>query len=135
MSDQNDYTLILKHLEKLELKMDGLATDLQQTNIEMAKLSGMKHALQDLKSWKENVESIVNPEDLREMKRGLAEIKTATEDMDKVEEEIRTIKEEKAKDREEIDDLKMFKTKAKTVVAILATLFTAAITVLGWFLS
>ena len=79
-----DYTLILKHLEKLEDKIDGLATDLQQTNIEMAKLSGMKHALQDLKAWKENVESIVNPEDLREMKRSLAEIKTASEDMDEV---------------------------------------------------
>ena len=130
-----DYTLILKHLEKLEDKIDGLATDLQQTNIEMAKLSGMKHALQDLKAWKENVESIVNPEDLREMKRSLAEIKTASEDMDKVEEDIRTIRAEKAKDREEIDDLKMFKTKAKTVIAIFAALFTAAISVLGWFLS
>ena len=130
-----DYTLILKHLEKLEGKIDGLATDLQQTNIEMAKLSGMKHALQDLKAWKENVESIVNPEDLREMKRSLAEIKTASEDMDKVEEDIRTIRAEKAKDREEIDDLKMFKTKAKTVIAIFAALFTTAISVLGWFLS
>lgn len=130
-----DYTLILKHLEKLEDKIDGLATDLQQTNIEMAKLSGMKHALQDLKAWKENVESIVNPEDLREMKRSLVEIKVAAEDMDKVEEDIRTIKEEKIKDREEIEDLKTFKTKAKTVIAIFAALFTAAISVLGWFLS
>ena len=130
-----DYTIILKHLERLEDKMDGVATDLQQTNIEMAKLSGMKHALQDLKAWKENVESIVNPEDLREMKRSLGEIKTASEDMDKVEEDIRTIKAEKAKDREEIDDLKMFKTKAKTIIAIFAALFTTAISVLGWFLS
>jgi predicted RNase H-like nuclease (RuvC/YqgF family) len=130
-----DYTLILNHLEKLEAKMDGLATDLQQTNISITKLEGMKFALQDLKAWKENVESIVNPEDLREMKRSLQEIKTATEDVEKVEEDIKTMKEEKKKYRKELDDLNIFKTKAKTVVLILGIGFTTAIMILGWFLS
>lgn len=130
-----DYTLILNHLEKLEVKMDGIASDLQQTNISITKLEGMKFALNDIKTWKENIESIVNPEDLREMKRSLQEIKTATEDVEKVEEAIKTMNEEKAKYRIELDDLKTFKTKAKTVVLILGIAFTTAITVLGWFLS
>ena len=130
-----DYTLILNQLEKLDVKIDGLAKDVQNTNIEMAKLSGMKHALQDLKTWKENVESIVNPEDLREMKRSLAEIKSATEDMEHVEEQIKSLKKDKEEDRKEIDKLKTFKTKTVTIGGILFFVLTTAITILGWYLS
>lgn len=135
----NDYSIILNHLEKLEGKIDGLASELrkelQTTNVEMAKLSGMKHALNDLKTWKENVESIVNPEDLREMKRSLSEIKKATEDIENFEKEVAELKKEKEDDRKEIDQLKTFRAKAVTVGGILVFLLTSAITILGWFLS
>jgi len=132
MSEQN---LILQQLHKMEDKIDNLASELHNTNLEMTRIAGMKHALNDIKIWKENIEGIVNAEDLREMKRALQEVKIAAEDMDNVEKEIETLKLEKLKDRKEIDDLNTFKTKAKTVVAIISVLFTIAITVIGFFLS
>ncbi len=128
-------TLILQQLQKMEDKLDNLATALHETNLEMTRIGGMKHALQDLKTWKENVESVVNPEDLREMKKALQEIKASSEEIGRLEIELRTMKEDKAKDRIEIEDLKTFKIKAKTVVAILSILFSTAITILGWFVS
>lgn len=131
----NDYTLILKHLEKLEIKIDGLSTDLQQTNIEMAKLSGMKHTLADLKNWKENVESVVNPNDLREMKKALAEIKALSENIDKTEEDLKILKEEKEEDQTQIVELKTFNTKITTIGAIVSFLFTIAMVVIGWAIS
>lgn len=135
MAAQDNNTLILQQLQKMEDKLDNLATALHETNLEMTRIGGMKHALQDLKAWKENVESIVNPEDLREMKRALQEIKTSSEEINRLESELKSIKEDKAKDRVEIEDLKTFKIKAKTVVAILSILFSTAITILGWFVS
>lgn len=135
MTENNDYSIILKHLEKLEGKIDGLATGLQQTNIEMAKLSEMKHALQDIKSWKENIERIVNPEDLREMKKSLSEIKKATENVEKVEEEVERLKRGKEDDKLEIDKLKTFKTKAVTIGTIFVFIITTSIAILGLFLS
>lgn len=128
-------TLILQQLQKMEDKIDNLATALHETNLEMTRIGGMKHALQDLKAWKENVESVVNAEDLREMKKALQEIKSSSEEIVRLESELKNIKEDKAKDRVEIEDLKTFKIKAKTVVAILSVLFSTAITILGWFVS
>ena len=127
--------IILQQLQKMESKIDNLASELHNTNVEMTRIAGMKHALNDLKTWKENLESIVNAEDLREMKKSLQEIKTATEDMDNVEKEIELLKKENEKDKEEINKLKTFKTKAMTVGAILFFAFSTALTVIGWFLS
>lgn len=130
-----DNSIILQQLQKMEAKIDGLATELHNTNLEMTRIAGMKHALNDIKSWKENLETIVNAEDLKEMKKSLQDIKLAAEEMDKVEKEIEDLKKDKEKDREEINQLKTFRTKAKTVVAILTIIFTTAISVLGWFLA
>ncbi|MEK6829406.1 MAG: hypothetical protein AABY15_04710 [Nanoarchaeota archaeon] len=131
----NQDNIILQQLQKMEGKIDDLAKELHNTNLEMTRIAGMKHALQDLKTWKENIESVVNSEDLRDMKKALQEIKVASEDMDKVEEEIKKLKEDKEKDREEINNLKTFKAKTKTIIAIMVGIFTTALTVLGWFLS
>lgn len=85
--------------------------------------------------WKENVESIVNADDLREMKKALQEVKLSNEELERFQKEMQSLKIEKEKDRAEIEDLKIFKTKAKTVVAIISTLFATALTILGWFVS
>jgi len=131
----NDYSLILNHLEKLEGKIDGLATELQQTNIEMTRIAGMKHALNDIKAWKENMESIVNADDLRGMKTTIQDLKSVVESVDDFEKEIESLKKEKEEDRKEIEKLKLFRTKTVTIGGILFFVFTTAITVLGWFLS
>lgn len=135
MATQDNNSLILQQLQKMEDKIDNLATALHATNLEMTRIGGMKHALQDLKAWKENVESIVNPDDLKEMKKALQEIKASSEEINRLEAELKNIKAEKVKDRVEIEELKTFKVKAKTVVAILSILFSTAITILGWFVS
>lgn len=131
----NHESLILQHLQKMEGKIDDLAKELHNTNLEMTRIAGMKHALQDIKVWKENVESVVNANDLREMKKALQEVKLSNEELNRFKKEIQSLKSEKEKDRAEIENLKIFKTKAKTVVAIISTLFATALTILGWFVS
>jgi len=133
--NENNNVLILQQLQKMEDKIDNLASSLHETNLEMTRIGGMKHALQDIKIWKENLEKVVNPDDLRDMKKALQDIKISNEEIKTLESELKSIREEKIKDRIEIEDLKTFKIKAKTVVAILSILFSTAITILGWFVS
>lgn len=135
MAGQDNNNIILQQLQKMEDKIDNLAKELHNTNLEMTRIAGMKHALQDMKTWKENIENVVNAEDLREMKKALQDIKASNEEIERFKKELETLKAEKAEDKTEINDLKTFKAKAKLVVVILATLFSTALTILGWFLS
>ena len=136
MAAQNpDITLIVQQLERMSTKIDDISKEVQLTNIEIAKLSGMKHALSDFKTWKENVESAVNAEDLREMKSAVANIKKHSEEIEQLEREIEGLQRQKEKDKEEISRLNTFKTKAVTIGTILAFTFSAALTILGWFFS
>jgi len=130
-----DVTLIVQQLERMSTKIDEISKEVQLTNIEIAKLNGMKHALSDFKTWKENVESAVNAEDLREMKSAVANIKKHNEEIEQLEKEVSLLYREKEKYREEIANLNTFKTKAITIGTILAFTFSAALTVLGWFFS
>lgn len=135
MSTNQEYNIIVQQLERLSSKIDDISKEVQLTNIEIAKLSGMKHALSDFKTWKENVESAVNAEDLRLMKATLLEVKKHSEYIDDVERVIEDFKKEKEIDKKEIDSLKTFKTQVVTYGTIGAFLFTTALTVLGWYLS
>jgi len=135
MSENQDYTFIVQQLERMSTKMDEISKEVQLTNIEIAKLNGMKHTLNDFKTWKENVESAVNAEDLRLMKSALTEVQKHAEDMDKVEKDIEKLKTGKEQDKKEIDKLKTFKTQVVTYGTIATSLFALALTVLGWYLS
>lgn len=135
MESGRDYSIIVQQLERMATKIDEISKEVQMTNIEMVKLSGMKHALQDLKTWKDNVDGAVNPEDLREMKSSLSVVKKQSEEISSLQKEIFYLKEEKKKDRQEIDNLKTFKTKIATVGAISFFVLTTAITIVGWYLS
>ena len=135
MADNPEYHIIVKQLERMSTKIDEISKEVQLTNIEIAKLNGMKHALNDFKTWKENVESAVNAEDLRIMKAALVEVKKQAEDIDNVEKTIQSLKTEKEADKQEIDKLKTFRTQVVTYGTIGAFLFATALTVLGWYLS
>jgi len=135
MSENPDYTFIVQQLERMTTKMDEISKEVQQTNIDLAKLGGMRHALQDLKDWKMNVEGAVNAEDLKEMKKALSEVKQQREDMEKVEKEISVLRTDKEEDKKEIDKLKTFRTQVVTYGTIVGFAFTTALVVLGWFLS
>jgi len=135
MAGDKDYTFIVQQLERMSTKMDEISKEVQLTNIEIAKLNGMKHALNDFKTFKENVESAVNVDDLRVMKAALIEVKKHSEDMDKVERDIKYLRVEKEEGKREIDKLNTFKTQVVTYGTIAAFIFTTALTVLGWYLS
>ncbi len=135
MAENPDYSFIVQQLERMSTKMDEISKEVQLTNIEMAKLGGMKFALQDLKTWKENVESAVNAEDLKAMKNALAAVQKNAESMDKVASDIKTLREEKDEDKKEIDKLNTFRTQVVTYGTIVGFIFTTALVVLGWFLS
>jgi cell division protein FtsB len=128
MAANQDISMIVQQLERMSTKIDEISKEVQLTNIEIAKLSGMKHALNDFKAFKENIESAVNSDDLREMKNALAKVHKQSEDIEQFEKEIAEL-------RQETDSLKTFKTKAMTIGTILFFAFSAALTVLGWFLS
>lgn len=128
MATNPDYSFIVQQLERMSTKIDEIGKEVQATNIEIAKLGGMKHAFSDFKSWKEGVEGVVNAEDLREMKSALSDVKKQKEEISNLEKEIE-------KHREEVDKLNTFKTKTLTIGSILFVAFTTAITVIGWFIS
>lgn len=135
MAANPEYNIIVQQLERMSSKIDEISKEVQLTNIEIAKLNGMKHALNDFKTWKGNVESAVNAEDLRIMKAALVEVKKQAEDIDNVEKTIQSLKTEKEADKQEIDKLKTFRTQVVTYGTIGAFLFATALTVLGWYLS
>lgn len=134
MPVNSEYNIIVQQLERMSSKIDDISKEVQLTNIEIAKLNGMRHALNDFKTWKENVESAVNAEDLRLMKSTLANVKKHDEDLEFFEREIEAIKKEKLKDKEEIEKLNTFQTKIVTIGTILVFAFSAALTVMGWFM-
>jgi vacuolar-type H+-ATPase subunit I/STV1 len=135
MSTNQDYSIIVQQLERMSSKIDDISKEVQLTNIEMAKLSGMKHAIQDLKDWRGSIDTAVNAEDLRKMKSTLSDVKKQTEEITQLEKDIYILKTEKEKVKEEIDKLKNFKTKIGTVFAVSFFILTTAITVIGWYLS
>lgn len=139
MATNTDYSFIVQQLERMSTKIDEIGKEVQLTNIEIAKLSGMKHTLNDFKTWKEGVEGVVNAEDLREMKNALSEVKKQKEGISNLEKELEhhklSLGKEVERHREEVEKLNTFKTKAVTIGSILFVTFTTAITVIGWFIS
>jgi len=135
MANNPEYNNIFQQLERMTSKMDEISKEVQLTNIEIAKLAGMKHTLQDLKDWKINVEGAVNAEDLRLMKTALADVKKHAEEIEFFEKELESLKRDKEKDKEEIEKLNTFKTKTVTLGTIMVFAFSAALTILGWFIS
>lgn len=109
--------LILNQLEKVSENQAILSEEIQKTNLELSKISG-------LKEWKDNVDKVVNADDLSKIK----EFYTKHQDVDSDVEDLYLIAKEL---RESSDDYKKFKTRAMTALAIASFLFTATLTILG----
>jgi len=118
---------ILKELEKLGENCDSLAEEINGLNVELTKISGMKHAINDLKDWKSSVDEAVNIDDLKNIKTYYINNKDIKATID-------SIKEVTKKQQEEIEELKSFKTKVYTVVVIASFLVTTAIALIKVFL-
>ncbi len=127
MSDKNSdrvLDLILNQLEKLNEYQEKLSEEIQKTNIELTKISGLKHAVGNLNTWKDEISKVVNADDLNEIKK----FYTKHQDIDALIDDLYLITKEL---RVETDDYKKFKIKAMTIIAVISFLFTAAITIIG----
>jgi Rad3-related DNA helicase len=116
--------LILGQLEKLNENQEKLSEEIQKTNLELAKIAGLRHAVSDFNKWKENIDKVVNADDLGKIK----EFYTKHQDIDSSVEDLFLITKEL---RESSDDYNKFKVKTMTVIAVISFLFTTALTVLG----
>lgn len=77
MSAQNNklLDLILAQLKELNEKTDKLTEDINDTSLELTKISGIKYTLADIKKWKENFEQTINLNDLKDIKETLEDYK------------------------------------------------------------
>jgi hypothetical protein len=130
MSDKNTdrvLDLIIDKLEKLHENQGKLAEEIQKTNLELSKISGIKYAIADLKKHREEIDHIVNIDDLKKIKEFYLkhqDVNTDIEDLYVITGELRGI----------TDDYKKFKTKVMTVIAVITTVFSVITTVIGWIL-
>ncbi len=116
--------LILGQLEKLNENQERLSKEIQKTNLELARIGGMKHAVTDFKEWKDTVDKVVNVDDLKKIK----EFYNKHQDIDSEITDLYVITKEL---RAETDDYKKFKVRAMTIIAVISFLFTTALTILG----
>lgn len=116
--------LIIGKLEKLHENQSKLSEEIQKTNIELSKISGIKHVISDLKDWKDDTDKVVNLKDLENFKDFYSDnhdVSAHIEDIYLIIGELRTI----------TDDYKKFKTKAMTVIAVVSTILTGIVTIIG----
>lgn len=118
---------ILKELEKLGENCDSLAEEINGLNVELTKISGMKHAISDLKDWKGSVEESVNIDDLKNIKSYYINNRDIKSSID-------SLKETTKKQQEKIEELESFKTKVYTFIAIASFLVTTAVALIKVFL-
>ena len=116
--------LILGQLEKLNENQERLSEEIQKTNLELTRISGLKHAVSDLNKWKENVDKVVNADDLGKIK----EFYNKHQDIDADVTDLYLIAKEL---RADADDYKKFKVKTMTVIGVISFLFTTALAILG----
>ena len=116
--------LILGQLEQLNENQEKLSESLQATNVELTKVAGLKHAIIDIKEWKENIERTVNPDDLKKIKDFYSEHQDINADI----EDLYLITSELRKDS---DDYKKFKTRALTIITVISFLFTSTIAIVA----
>jgi len=80
MNEGNGYKALQEHLleelRSLKSKIDTLSEKLAETNLEISKASGLKHTVNDIKEWKSNIEQVVTPSDLHEMKEDIEQLKS-----------------------------------------------------------
>lgn len=64
----NEYSrLVLKELESLNDSIDGLKTELQDVKQELAKMQVKEDKVDELKLWKEKIDDIASPSQLKDL--------------------------------------------------------------------
>jgi len=79
MSDNgwSEYSrLVLKELETLASGIDGLRLELQEVKQELAKMQVREDAVKEIKVWKEKVDDIASPPQLKQLFNDVEDLKT-----------------------------------------------------------
>lgn len=117
---------VLKELEKLGEICDSLADEINGLNVELTKISGIKHAINELKEWKTSVEETTNLNDLQSLKQFYINNKDVKESLDSIKETLK-------KYEEQLDDYKKFKTKVYAIAGVLSFLLATGLTIMRIF--
>ena len=76
MPEQNYNQLVLAQLQALSQAMEALRGDLQFVRQEVTELKAKEDRVQDLKAWKEKMDDVASPPQLREIIHEVEELKT-----------------------------------------------------------
>ena len=72
----NEYSrLVLKELESLNDSIEGLKNELQDVKHELTKMQAKEDKVDELRQWKERVDDIASPTQLRELIVSIEELK------------------------------------------------------------
>ena len=73
----NEYSrLVLKELESLTDSVQNVRTELQEVKQEIAKMQAREDKVEELRLWRERLDDIVSPTQLRELILSLEQLKT-----------------------------------------------------------
>ena len=76
MSNESNWTnLVVQQLDALTGGIDGLRTELQHVKNQLIELRAKEDRVQDLKSWKEKIDEIASPTQLRELTNEVESLK------------------------------------------------------------
>ena len=77
MAGENNWTnLILQQLETLAGGIDGLRSELQEMRNQLVEMRAREDRVQELRNWKERVDDVTSPAQLRTALHDLEELKT-----------------------------------------------------------
>jgi len=68
--------LVLQQLETLSNGIKGLRTELQAVKVQLLKLKAKEDRIQELKAWKEKIDDVVSPSQLKEALEEIENLKT-----------------------------------------------------------
>ncbi len=73
----NEYSrLVLKELETLADGIDGLRGELQEMKQELAKMQVREDKVEEIKAWKEKIDEVASPTQLKELVREVESLKS-----------------------------------------------------------
>ena len=68
--------LVLQQLETLSKGIEGLRTELQDVKEQLTKIKAKEDRLEELKSWKEKIDEVASPSQIKYAMRELENLKT-----------------------------------------------------------
>tara|TARA_Y100001937_G_scaffold121088_1_gene179364 strand:+ start:2038 stop:2367 length:330 start_codon:yes stop_codon:yes gene_type:complete len=73
----NEYSkLVINELERLNDGITNLNKEIQSLKKEIVELQGKEETIKELKSWKQSVDEVASPTQLKELSNSVSELKT-----------------------------------------------------------